>query len=42
MMVEMFDYANKVLKDASGGKVLVTHWDDMVMNGVYDKEKSVV
>ena len=42
MMVQLFDFAYKTLKDASGGKVLVAHWDDLVGNGVYDKEKSVV
>ncbi len=43
MMVQLKAFATGVIKNATEGRnVLVVHWDDMIGDGVYDQEKSVV
>ena len=42
IMRKFFDFAQQVIAEASGGRMRVVQWDDMVFNGVYDIKNNVV
>ena len=42
IMRKFFDFAQQVIAEASGGRMRVVQWDDMVFNGVYALKNNVV